>query len=313
VLANPPAASAVDEQRWLDMQGPVCPEVLDGAAVSGADVIVFYPYLYWPTVEGVLRFGRRAVLHPATHDEPAIRLPVFRRVFSSAGGLVFQTAAERRMTEGIFPAVSALPQAVVGLGVSPAEGSEDKARAAVGVGRREFLLCLGRVDAGKGSLLLYRFFVAYKQRHPGPLALVYAGPVNDPLPPHPDVFVIGAVDEQVKWGALRAAQVLVSPSPLESFSLVLLEAWAAGRPVLVNAACDATRRHVEASHGGLHFGSYAAFEVALERLVDRPELRTAMGTAGMQYVNSRFRWPQLIARYRRFLQSVADRQSVANH
>jgi glycosyltransferase involved in cell wall biosynthesis len=305
VLADPSGVAPEVERRWFELQGPVCPAALDAAEVSGADVVVFYPYLFWPTVEGVPRFGRRAVLHPAAHDEPPIRLPVFRRVFSSVGGVVFHTIDERRLTERLFPTVSTLPQATVGLGVTPADGSEAAARADLGIGDRPFLLCLGRVDNGKGTLTLHQFFAAYKERHPGPLALVFAGPVVDPLPAHHDIVVAGPVDEAVKWGALRGADVLVSPSPLESLSLVLLEGWRAGRPALVNGRCDTTRRQVAISHGGLWFDSYLAFEVALERLVADRQLRGAMGEAGRAYVERRYAWPRLISRYRCFLESIA--------
>ena len=310
VLADPAAASPAEERHWIDWQGPVCPDALDAAAASGADVIAFYPYLFWPTVAGVGRFGPRAVLHPATHDEAPIRLPVFRRVFTSVGGLVFHTAEERQLTERLFPGVAALPQAVVGLGVTPGDGDERQARSALGIGDRPFLLCVGRVDEGKGSSLLYDFFVAYRARHPGELALVLAGPVVSPLPPHPDVFVTGPIDEAVKWGALRGAELLVSPSPLESFSLVLLEAWLAGRPVLVNAACRVTRRHAELAGGGLWFDSYATFEVALERLLDDDGLRASLARAGAAYVDRRYGWPRLIDRYQRFLKGVAERATT---
>ncbi len=304
VLRLPAATPADVEQRWLEMQGPVCPDVLDAADASGGDAIIFYPYLYWPTVMGALRFGPRAVLHPATHDEAPIRLPIFEKVFGSVGALVFQTAAERRMTERFFPAVSALPQAVIGLGVTEAAGDEGTARGAIGVGDRPYLLCLGRVDAGKGALMLADFFAAYKRRRPGRLTLVFMGPVVDRPAPHPDVIITGPVDEAVKWGALRGTAVLVSPSPMESFSLALLEGWTAGRPAMVNAACEATSGHVRTSAGGLAFDSYGSFEVAVDRLLGSPELRSALGEAGRAYTAGRFTWPRLTQRYRSFLESL---------
>jgi len=311
VLAHPGAASPVDQERWLEWQGPVCPAALEAAEASGAAVVVFYPYLYWPTVHGVARLGRRAVLHPATHDEAPTRLPLFGDVFTRPGGLVFQTHDERRLTERLFPAVAGRPQAVVGLGVDQAPGHPATARAALGVGERPYLLCLGRVDEGKGSGLLARFFAAYKQRRPGPLALVFAGPVVDRPPPHPDVVVAGSVDEPVKWGALRGATALVSPSPLESFSLVLLEAWAAGVPAVVNGACDATTGHCRRSGGGLWFSGYASFEAAVDRLAADAGLRSALAGAGRAYVDRLYRWPLLIDRYRRFLAEVAGRAPPA--
>ena len=85
--------------------------------------------------------------------------------------------------------------------------------------------------------MLAEYFAAYKDRHPGPLALVFVGPVSVKLSPHPDIVVMGAVDEADKWDIARDAAVAVSPSALESFSLVVLEAWMDGLPVLVNGAC----------------------------------------------------------------------------
>ena len=60
---------------------------------------------------------------------------------------------------------------------------------------------------------------------------------------------------------------MVNPSAYESFSLVLLESWSLGVPVLVNASCAATMEHCERSGGGLWFESYRSFEVTVERLV----------------------------------------------
>ncbi|MGH9283266.1 MAG: glycosyltransferase family 1 protein, partial [Acidimicrobiales bacterium] len=109
VLSDPEAASLPDARRWIDLQGPVNPDLVDAAAASDAHVVVFYPYLYHPTVAGVPAVGDRAVMHPAAHDEPPLRLPVFHEVFAGVQGLVFQTHGERRLVERLFP-VAARPQ-----------------------------------------------------------------------------------------------------------------------------------------------------------------------------------------------------------
>ena len=77
------------------------------------------------------------------------------------------------------------------------------------------------------------------------------------------------VDEADKWDIVRDALVAVSPSALESFSLVVVEAWVDRVPVLVNGACGPTREHCERSGGGLWFTSYPEFEAVLDRLVVR--------------------------------------------
>ena len=45
---------------------------------------------------------------------------------------------------------------------------------------RPYLLCIGRVDDKKGTGILWRYFRAYKERHPGDLRLVLVGQIVDP-------------------------------------------------------------------------------------------------------------------------------------
>jgi glycosyltransferase involved in cell wall biosynthesis len=201
--------------------------------------------------------------------------------------LVFQTEGERELVERLFP-VASHPQLLLGLGVSPLPGDEQGFRERSGVGNRPYVLCLGRIDDGKGARIAATYFAEYKKRRPGPLALAFAGPVVQPPDPHPDIVVAGIVT-------------------YEAFSLALIEGWAAGTPALVNAACLATREHVERSSGGLWFDGYLAFESALDRLLGDELLHAGMASAGNRYVENSFRWPALIDRYGAFLQRIATR------
>ncbi|HVM64504.1 MAG TPA: glycosyltransferase family 4 protein [Acidimicrobiales bacterium] len=306
VLADPAAATTARQEEWLRRQGPVCPAAVESALASGADIVVATPYLYWPTVDVARRSPPGSlVLHPAAHDEPPVHLPLFAGVFGAATGLAFYTDAERRLVERLFPCLSARSQAVVGIGVDLRPESDPvRFRASAGMGERPYLLCLGRVDEGKGTAVLARFFATYKRRRPGPLALVFAGPVVHPPPAHPDVITTGAVTEEEKWSALAGAVALVNPSVNESFSIVALESWAAGRPVLVNARCGPTAEHARRSRGGLAFAGYAAFEAAVDRLVEDPRAAAALGAAGRAYVERSFAWPVVTARYRAWLERV---------
>jgi glycosyltransferase involved in cell wall biosynthesis len=287
-------------REWFVRQGPVNPALVDAAATSDADVVVFYPYLYLPAIDGIARVGRRAVLHPAAHDEPSLHLAVLRPTFTSVGGLVFQTEAERALVEAHFP-VAAVPQLVLGLGVEEHDGDT------AGVPDRPYLLYVGRVDQGKGVRTLVDFFVRYKERRPGDLALVLAGPVVHAPPEHPDVLVTGPLPDEAKWGLYRRAVAFVNPSGYEAFSIVLMEAWTAGLPVIVNGRCGATREHCARSGGGLWFESYAQFESMLDRVGADADLRAELARNGRAYVDANFSWPHLIGRYDRFLRRVASR------
>ena len=305
-----------EQRAWIEKQGPVAPDLIEAIAHCDGDAISFHPFLYHPTVAGLPRVADRAVLHPAAHDEPMLRLPLYRSVFGGAAGLAYWSEPERHLVERSF-AVASKPAVVVGLGVDVGEGSAAEARRVLDLDDRPYLLCLGRVDDGKGARLLAECFAHYKARRPGPLRLVFAGPVINAPTAHPDIVTVGAVTEAVKWGLLRGASALVSPSAFESFSIVLMEAWSVGTPALVNSRCAVTLDHARRSGGALAFASYAELEVELDRLAPSPTspastaLRAALGRAGQDYANAHYRWPEVIDRYATFLQAISARADRA--
>jgi glycosyltransferase involved in cell wall biosynthesis len=300
LLADPSRASLSDAERWVDLQGPVVPALTQAAAGSDADAVIFYPYLYYPTVRSIQRVPAPTILHPAAHDEPALRLPVFPAVFAAADGLVFQTAAERDLVQRTF-AVASRRQLLVGLGVDDPDRIPGRAPA----DRPPYLLCLGRVDTHKGVPLLVSLFAAYKERHGGHLRLVFAGPVVDAPPARPDIDVLGAVPEPEKWTLLEEAVALVAPSPYEAFSLAVAEAWSARTPVMVNRACRATVEHCLRSGGGLPFAGFGEFEAIVDRLAGDEGAARRLGSRGRAYVDQWFRWPRVIERYSDFVVSVS--------
>jgi glycosyltransferase involved in cell wall biosynthesis len=308
LFADLASATPADERSWVAHQGPVSTGLLDAVESSTADVLVFTPYLFDTTVRGVASVPGRAVLIPAAHDEAPIRLRIYRDLFASADGLVFHTETERRFANDLFP-VATQPQAVIGLGCDPQPGDPAVVRHAIGLGDRPFVLCLGRVDEGKGTTYLARFFAAFKEQRPGPLALVIAGPVTDPPPAHPDMFVTGPVDEATKWGLLEDAEVLVAPSAHESFGIVLLEAWSTKTPVFVNARSAVSRDQAARADGGLSYNRYATFAAGLDRLLDDGWLRHALGANGHAYVDANYRWSTIADRYAGFLELVVGRRS----
>lgn len=313
LLSHPAAATVAEAERFVELQGPTSPGLVEAVAGGGHDLLAFYPYLYATTVRGLPAVADRSVMHPAAHDEPALRLPVFGPVFSAAAGFAHHTEAERRLVERLFP-VGDRPQAIVGLGYeappAPAAGPTTPPASLGPLAGRPYLLSLGRVDGLKGTTMLAAFFAAYKARRPGPLGLVVAGPVTAQPPAHPDVVVTGAVDEAEKWALLRGATAFVQPSAHESFSIVLLEAWSQGLPVVVNARCEVTREHCELSGGGLWFDGYASFEVTIDRLLDDDRLRRGLGRRGQAFGEARFRWPAVLDRYERLVGSVLERRAA---
>jgi glycosyltransferase involved in cell wall biosynthesis len=294
---DPDGVSDELAHQYVDLVGPVCPDVIAAAEESTNDLVAITPYLFWPAVHGAPRLGRRVIFHGAAHDEAELHLRIMRPVYSSVGGFAFNSFAERDLVERMFP-VAHLPSSVIGNAVVERSGDPAMARAALGLGPEEpFVLCVGRVERGKGAHALADMWRLYRRRHRGAPRLVFLGPVNEALEGDDDIVVAGRRSEEEKWGALRAADLVVTPSAFESFSLVVVEAWLAGRAVVVNSRCLATVEACRRSGGGLWFADYGTFEVLMERLLGDADLRAALASSGERYARRLFDWDAIVSRY----------------
>jgi glycosyltransferase involved in cell wall biosynthesis len=305
VEISPTTVDDTGQQLFIDRQGPLCPDMLEAAASSDAELVAFSPYLFYPAVRGVPMLGDRSILHGAAHDEPALHLDVMQHMYAAAGGLSYYTDAERDLAESLFP-VSHKPKITLGLGIDEPDTTGDitTVRETFGIGDRPYVVCVGRVENGKGARALDGFFREYALRRNGDLALVFVGPASEQLDPHPDIIVTDRVDEATKHALVAGALVSISPSAMESFSMVILESWVAGTPVLVNAKCGATVEHASRGQGGLWFDDYPSFEVALDRLVRDTALRDVLALNGLNYTVATFSWEAVIDRYVRFCRSM---------
>lgn len=304
LLGAPRRARERDEDAWINAQGPTSADLIAAIAESDADAIAFHPYLYHPTIAGMRAARRPTILHGAAHDEPALGLRAVRSSYERADALSFWSEAERALVRDRF-AVGATPQVVTGLGVEPADGHERAARDAVGVGEGPYVLCVGRVDDGKGTALLAELFAAYVALRTCDVTLVFAGTVVHPPAAHDQIIVTGSVDESVKWGLLRGARALVSPSAFESFGMVLTEAWAVGTPVVANARCSVTSDLVRSARGGFTFADAATFTAVLDCVLGDERVARALGSAGQQHTRTHFLWDSVLDRYGRLVSHIA--------
>ncbi len=105
--------------------------------------------------------------------------------------------------------------------------------------------------------------------------------------------------------------MVLMPSRYESLSMIVLEAWALGRPVLVNAACAVLEGQCRRSNGGLYYRDYAEFRRMLRRLVGDPDLRAALGGQGEAYVRSFYSWEQAAAQTNDLLLQLSTPEAPA--
>ena len=194
-----------------------------------------------------------------------------------------------------------VPGVVVGVGiVEPPSVDASRFRDSHGV-EGPFLLYVGRIDRNKGCSQLFDFYLrAYdrlEEEGVQPPRLVLAGSAVMPVPEHPAIIHLGRVSEQEKYDALAASTGLVMPSFYESLSMVLLEAWALSKPVVVNAHCDVIRGQSERSNGGLWYWNNAEFTECVRWLAEDRRLGTALGASGHAYYKANYTWPTIVDKY----------------
>lgn len=297
------------EADWMERQGPDVPSLYEhiGKHRDDFDLFVFFTYLYPPTYFGLPLVADRSLLVPCAHDEPPLRLGLFRSVFHLPRGLIFNTEGERRFVHATF-CNGYLPWVVAGAGIelpdlfSAPPGPED------------YLLYLGRVDVEKGCGELFESFARHKGKHQSPLKLLLAGEVKMRVPRSPDIVPLGFVSEKAKGALLSNARALVLPSRHESLSLAALESWAAGTPVIAHRGSAVLTDHVERSGGGWLYGTHREFSRCLDDLISNSEGAVRKGRAGRDYVSRRYSWKSVLGTYRSFLHrmAVAARQDSAN-
>ncbi len=328
--------SDADELEWLRQQGPWCPALVDHLERHHRtfDVLIFFTYLYAPTVLGLQVAPARSILVPTAHDEPAIRLRIYQKLFATARAYAYNTDVERRFLNGLFD-IQAVAEEVVGCGVDlpqfrPHPGSEEAQREKAesdeeapdkGYGNRRRMrargeafarrhrlhgpiaLYGGRIDPGKGCEELLQYFNGY-QRDGGDATLVLMGVKLMPLPEDPSVRFAGMLSESERAEALEAASVVVVPSPYESLSLLALEAFAVGTPILASGRSDVLVDHCLKSNAGLFYANQDEFTEALKLLLADDRLRAAMGRNGRQYVKANYRWDVILGKYERLMTAL---------
>ena len=107
----------------------------------------------------------------------------------------------------------------------------------------------------------------------------------------------GFLSDEDKFDALAAADVLIMPSYFESLSMVALEAWALGRPVLANGRCDVLKGQCIRSSAGLYYESYEEFAETLYALESKGPLHARLGQNGRDYFTRHYAWPVIERKY----------------
>jgi glycosyltransferase involved in cell wall biosynthesis len=293
-----PTSSIRDQDRWLAEEGPLSPRLVSHVDTrrKDFDFFVFFSYRYYTTYHGLTAVAEKSVLVPTAEDDGVYRLDLFKALFRLPRAIAYNSHEEKAMIEAESGNQSVLAD-VVGVGSAlPAQLEPQAFRRKHGI-ESPFLLYVGRVDENKGCRELFTFFRRYREETGSALRLVLVGKPILPIPRDAGILHLGFLPDQDKWDALAASHALVMPSRYESLSMVTLEAWWAGRPVLANARCDVLRGQCQRSNAGLYYATFDEFREALALLEGDEGLRRSLGENGRRYFASHYTWEIIEGKY----------------
>jgi glycosyltransferase involved in cell wall biosynthesis len=243
---------------------------------------------------------------PTAHPEGAFHVGWVRQMFEHADTVLCLAHEEADLVasvHGCGDRVRLVPAPVEPID-PPARAAIDEALGRWGLDEGGYAIVVGRIDPAKGSDDAIRFAQHYQRRIDPAFRLVVVGP-GGALERLDAVIPTGFVDDDTLVGLVAGAGVLLQPSYMESFSLILMEAWLLERPALIQGRSRVLAGHADRSGGGLTYEDYADFEVAMTALRRSPELVRTLGQRGRDYVRRTFSWDAVAPAFLEAIETTA--------
>jgi glycosyltransferase involved in cell wall biosynthesis len=290
--------SIADELAWLESEGPASPALLNHVEQHAADFdfVLLFSARYHHAWHLARRVPGKAVIVPTAERDPAVTLAIFGPIFRGVRALMYNSPEERAMI-GAASNNDAVPGVVVGVGSDVPERTDPARFRRTFRLNRPFAIYIGRIDENKGCKELFAHFQRYAAAFPRGMDLVLIGSAIIDVPKHPRIHHLGFLDDRDKFDGLAASDLLVMPSYFESLSMVALEAWALGKPVLANGRCDVLKGQCIRSNAGLYYESYEEFVEALYSLESNGPLNTRLGLNGREFFRRHYAWPVIEQKY----------------
>ncbi|MCB0318451.1 MAG: glycosyltransferase family 4 protein [Bdellovibrionales bacterium] len=266
------------------------------------NAIFFAPYLFGTTFWGSLIHPKNSYLIPCLHDEVYAYVDVIQSMFRQVSGCLFNAKPEMELARRLYGDVKGDE---VGMGF--VEHSPEYLSSLKPYFKDDFpyIVYIGRKETGKNVQLLIDYFIQAKNNQDLPevvkLVIAGGGSFEDLHRPEAlnrnDVLDIGRLSDEDKNRIIKYATALCQPSTNESFSIVLMEAWLLGTPVIVHSDSQVTRHHVIKSNGGLYFKNQQEFSSISKLLVNDKQLAQTMAESGYNYTIKEYSWDAVMQRF----------------
>ncbi|VTR95552.1 Glycosyltransferase OS=Singulisphaera acidiphila (strain ATCC BAA-1392 / DSM 18658 / VKM B-2454 / MOB10) GN=Sinac_5387 PE=4 SV=1: Glyco_trans_4_4: Glycos_transf_1 [Gemmata massiliana] len=328
------ALSLIPLRQWQCFTtpcNPICPAMWRAAARYDGPLdavhATAFPYSF-PIACGLKLARRRGVpllltpfLHLGDPTDPHDRTreqytkPHLRWLLTQADRVFVQTRAERAAAVSL--GVAERKVVLQGLGVDAREctgGRRELARTNWGVANEMVVGHLTNNSAEKGTVDLLRAAeIAWARGQQ--LRVVLAGPEMpnfrafwNTFGPKDRVTRLGTLTDEQKRDFFAGIDCFALPSRCDSFGLVLLEAWANGKPNLVYRAggpAELVRHNVDGLQAAC--GNVSELAEHLGRLATDANLRRALGENGQSRIGTEFRWGDKLELVRETIREVVAR------
>lgn len=298
--------SVVQENKWIDDQGPMSPDLIHYIQDNkdNYDVFIFVTYLYYLTVRGLPIVAEKSILIPTAHDEPYIYFHIYNSIFKLPKAIVYLTDEEKYFVQNKFHN-SDIKYEVMGVGVDiPSNVKPESFRNKYKI-HNDYIIYVGRIDYGKNCDWLFKYFIEYKNQHNNrDIKLVLLGKAVIEIPKHPDIINLGFVSEEDKYNGIAGAKALVLPSEFESLSISVLEALSLSVPVIVNGKCAVLKGHCIKSNAGLYYNNYFEFEEILEYMFNYDGVYYQMKQNAQKYIHQYYQWDVILSKFNDIISAV---------
>ena len=287
-----------DEIEWLEEEGPHFPGLIDELERRDDefDYYIFFSYRYYHSFYGIKKFSKKAILVPTAEHDEVVYLRLFKDLFKLPSAFMYNSHEEKEMINRI-------------------SGNEDVMGVIVGIGseipgyfdpenfRKKYHLAgkycvyIGRLDENKGIPELLTYFISLMNEKEMGITLVLIGKSWIDIPDHHNIKYLGFVSDREKFDALKGAEFLIIPSQFESLSMVTLEAWALGKPVVANGRTEVLQGQCKRSNAGLWYTNYDEFKGVFSLIVEKDEVRNVLGENGRKFFEENYSWKVIEGKY----------------
>ena len=288
-------------------------------AVRGADLFHVTPHLWRPPEGPALTsmvHDPTPLLMPEAHTPDNVRY--FERfashVMPRLSAMIVPSYAVKRDLVEVCGAdeerITVIPHGVDEEFFEATPAQKEVAHVQYGLPDR-YVLFVGSMEPRKnlGGLLEAFASLPDKMQRGYPLVIVGAtgwknGDIQAAIAKNPNVRPIGYVSRELLPAVYESCSAFVFPSHYEGFGMPVLEAMAAGAPV-VTSSVSALPEVIGDTGIAVDPDDTSALAEAIGNLLDDPQTAALMGSAGRQRAR-RFTWEKCALETKGFFESVAD-------